>query len=277
MLEKALTFTVNHNQSLAIEHGTSKPSTIGVLLIVGGPQYRVGSHRQFVQLARSLAQLGIPVLRFDYTGMGDSAGDKKSFEQICPDICAAIDCFIASQPQLEKIVLWGLCDAASAAMIYAHQDSRVAGMVLLNPWLRNEQAKSKTMIKYYYLQRLLSKGFWSKLLSGKLNIAKSVGDASSVVKNTLSKEQQTIDSYQQRMRKGITAFNGKICLILSGNDITAREFAEQVINNKQWPTINSPQTQVFRLPQADHTFSNRANKQQVETITAEFINQLIKY
>ena len=82
MLEKALTFTVNHNQSLAIEHCTSNPTTTGVLLIVGGPQYRVGSHRQFVQLARSLAQLDIPVLRFDYSGMGDSAGDKKSFEQI---------------------------------------------------------------------------------------------------------------------------------------------------------------------------------------------------
>ncbi|HLB84425.1 MAG TPA: hypothetical protein VJK00_06820, partial [Steroidobacteraceae bacterium] len=29
--------------------------TRGVVVVVGGPQYRIGSHRQFVLLARSLA------------------------------------------------------------------------------------------------------------------------------------------------------------------------------------------------------------------------------
>jgi alpha/beta superfamily hydrolase len=45
-----------------------------VLVIVGGPQYRAGSHRQFTLLARSLAEQGFAVLRFDYRGMGDSTG-----------------------------------------------------------------------------------------------------------------------------------------------------------------------------------------------------------
>ena len=30
----------------------------GILIVVGGPQYRVGSHRQFVLLARALARVG---------------------------------------------------------------------------------------------------------------------------------------------------------------------------------------------------------------------------
>ena len=33
---------------------------LGVFVVVGGPQYRVGSHRQFVLLARHLAGLGVP-------------------------------------------------------------------------------------------------------------------------------------------------------------------------------------------------------------------------
>ena len=57
-----------------------EPVHIGVVVIVGGPQYRVGSHRQFVLLARHLAEQGIPTLRFDCRGMGDSSGDQRSFD-----------------------------------------------------------------------------------------------------------------------------------------------------------------------------------------------------
>ena len=66
---------------------------VGVLVIVGGPQTRVGSHRQFVLLARALAAAGIPAFRFDYRGMGDSAGDTRTFEHIRTDLFAALDVF----------------------------------------------------------------------------------------------------------------------------------------------------------------------------------------
>jgi len=46
----------------------------------------VGSHRQFVQLARRLAKQGYPTLRFDYRGMGDSEGVYRSFENVGPDL-----------------------------------------------------------------------------------------------------------------------------------------------------------------------------------------------
>ena len=37
------------------EAAPDKDAPIGVVIVVGGPQYRAGSHRQFVQLARELA------------------------------------------------------------------------------------------------------------------------------------------------------------------------------------------------------------------------------
>jgi alpha/beta superfamily hydrolase len=45
---------------------------VGVIILVGGPQYRVGGHRQNVQLARRLSEAGYVTLRFDYRGTGDS-------------------------------------------------------------------------------------------------------------------------------------------------------------------------------------------------------------
>ena len=53
---------------------TARVASTGVLVVVGGPQYRVGSHRQFVLLARALARRGIAAMRFDCAAMGDSAG-----------------------------------------------------------------------------------------------------------------------------------------------------------------------------------------------------------
>ena len=49
--------------------------------MVGGPQYRVGSHRQFTLMARAFAAAGYPVLRFDYRGIGDSEGESRGFER----------------------------------------------------------------------------------------------------------------------------------------------------------------------------------------------------
>jgi alpha/beta superfamily hydrolase len=92
------------------------PADIGVLIIVGGPQYRVGSHRQFVLLARAIATAGIPSMRFDFRGSGDATGEQHSYEDIGPDIGAAVAALFARMPQVKRVVLWGLCGAATAAL-----------------------------------------------------------------------------------------------------------------------------------------------------------------
>jgi len=274
MTEQALSFKVNSQELLAISHHGSVQNSTGVLIVVGGPQYRVGSHRQFVQLSRSLANQGISSMRFDYTGMGDSGGKKKEFDSICDDIKAATDAFLIAQPHLQKVVIWGLCDAASAALIYAYKDERINGLVLLNPWLRSEKAMGKTMVKYYYLQRLLSKSFWKKLLSGKVNVAASARDAKGFVKDSVATDKQSTASYQARMLFGLQAFTGKVCLILSGEDLTAREFDEQTHASKKWCKLSNKNSEIHRLAGADHTFSSVSYKREVEEITINFIEQL---
>jgi exosortase A-associated hydrolase 1 len=142
----------------------------GVLVVVGGPQYRIGSHRQFVLLARRLAASGYDCLRFDVRGMGDSGGAWHSFEQLDADIDAALDALCAARPMLRRVVLWGLCDGASAALLKLQvaPDARIAGLVLVNPWVRSALGLARTQLKHYYLQRLLQRSFWRKLLSGQV-------------------------------------------------------------------------------------------------------------
>ena len=151
--EHALAFACNDSWLYGILSIPENTSSRGVLVVVGGPQYRAGSHRQFTLLARDLAAYGVPVLRFDCRGMGDSEGEPRIFEDIEEDLQCAIDKFMEEIPGLDEVVIWGLCDAASAALFYAHRDPRVTGLVLLNPWVRSEQGEAKAYLKHYYLAR----------------------------------------------------------------------------------------------------------------------------
>ena len=79
IMEVPLTFDCLGDTLIGILHKGASDASTGVLMVVGGRQYRAGAHRQFVKLARYLACHGIPVLRFDVRGMGDSEGDVRHF------------------------------------------------------------------------------------------------------------------------------------------------------------------------------------------------------
>lgn len=165
--ERALRFQCEGDGLLGILHapaGTAQAP--GVLIIVGGPQYRVGSHRQFTLLARGLAARGHAVMRFDYRGMGDSDGEPRNFEELDADIRSAIDEFLGQVPGLGAVVLWGLCDGATAALLAADHPA-VKGLVLANPWVHTERGQAQAVMRHYYFQRLLQRSFWQKVLGGR--------------------------------------------------------------------------------------------------------------
>ena len=255
------------------------PAETGVVLIVGGPQYRVGSHRQFVLLSRALAAAGYAVLRFDYRGMGDSSGTQRDFEGVSTDIAAAIDALQTRLPGVKHVALWGLCDAAAAALLYCHDrpDPRVTGLCLLNPWVRSEASLAKTQVKHYYTQRLRQKEFWLKLLSGKV-AAKAI---SGLLQNIrlASKGAGTANTpqkpFQQRMAVAWQQFQGQILLILSGDDYTAKEFLEYASADPAWKNYqNHGKLTSHEVPGVDHTFSGAASRQQAEQITLKWIAAL---
>ncbi|MGH1374021.1 MAG: hydrolase 1, exosortase A system-associated [Cellvibrionaceae bacterium] len=300
---------VIHQPEGKIPHVGAQPGKVsrGVVIVVGGPQYRVGSHRQFLQLARQLSSQGIYVMRFDYRGMGDSEGDYLGYEFIGDDIKVAIDEFLQRYPHLEEIVLWGLCDGATAAACYATCDSRVTGLVLVNPWVRTTTGQAKAQLKHYYLNRLFQREFWSKVAGGRLNLRKSIASLASSARALMKptgralqyadqEPQQTFagqESYKRRhpgnvvdsihatddlVARFATAaemYRGNTLLILSGNDLTAAEFGDAANTNSRLKKFKSSKnTRVEYLEDADHTFSRRSWKLRVGDITVSWMASL---
>jgi len=278
--EQAFIFPCAGEKLLGIVAKPDRPRATGVLLVVGGPQYRVGSHRQFLLLSRSLAEAGYPVMRFDYRGMGDSTGDLRDFEEIDEDIGSAIDAFQDHCPQLERIVLWGLCDAATAGLLYwdRTRDTRIGGQVLLNPWVRSEATLARTHIKHYYGQRLLQAEFWRKLLSGKLGIARALqGMVASWQHARKMSGDAVADAtlpFQKRMMRALEKYPGPTLLILSGDDYTAKEFLEACKADAQAiSALAGARLTRVDVPGADHTFSSHDQRQAVEAATVAWLQQ----
>lgn len=285
--EIPLTFPCNNQYLVGILCKPEKPRSIGIVIVVGGPQYRAGSHRQFTLLARAFAEAGYPTLRFDYRGMGDSDGETRAFDTIDEDIKSAVDVIHSKIPEVNQVVIWGLCDAASAGMIYAHTDPRIKGLVLANPWVRTSIGENKAIIKYYYLTRLTHLSFWRKLLSGNLHLVDSISEFIKTVCKLLSKSIKIKHTEQanggkrelhfiEKMLLGLTQFNGQALILLSGNDLVAHEFKELISQNENWKrVINDSRILSINISEANHTFASRQFRQEIISSTLDWLNRLI--
>lgn len=285
--EIPLTFAVEGATLIGVLHRPARAPRLGLILVVGGPQYRVGAHRQFLLLARHLASRGVAVLRFDCRGMGDSAGEFPGFENIAPDVAAAIDVLAAKAPSVTHFVLWGLCDATLAICECAARDSRISGVVLLNPWVRTETSQARAQLRHYYFRRLTEKEFYLKLARGKFDFGMSarsfLGDISrlfaarSTEGLTSSSNAGSENQLAQRLAMSIGRFRGPVLLVLSGRDLTAKEFEQETGRSKRWQKLyGQARFTIRRLDIADHTFSRRVWRDQIADWTWEWMDASLK-
>jgi exosortase A-associated hydrolase 1 len=272
--ERVVTFDCQGDSLYGVMHLPETPGTRAVLVVVGGPQYRAGSHRQFTLLARSLAMNGVAAMRFDYRGMGDSEGAERAFGDVQDDIAAAIDAFMAAAPGVREIVLWGLCDGASAAMMYAPLDARVSGVVLLNPWIRTPDSIARTTLRHYYRDRLVDRAFWARVLRGSFNYQRSLASMFQLVRTAFGTgtAPHTTLALPDRMHAGLHAFTGRVLVIISGADLTGREFCDLAEATPKWrQLLQSSRVTQYRIDRADHTFSRRVWRDQVAHWTGAWL------
>ncbi len=256
-IERPVVFDCEGDRLVGVLHEGRGGASTGIVIVVGGPQYRVGSHRQFVVMARRFASAGVPVLRFDVQGMGDSEGTFRSFESLDPDINAAIDAFCEHSTGVSNVVLLGLCDGASASLIYASSDPRVCGLVLMNPWVRTTQGEAKAYLRHYYLQRLLQKSFWRKVMSGEFAPVRSVTDFIKSLRTARAPTSNTTEHFLERMFSGWKSFRLPVLLGISGRDLTAQEFVGLCSTDHRWRSLMEDDLCLrVDCPDSDHTMSD---------------------
>jgi pimeloyl-ACP methyl ester carboxylesterase len=175
--EKIVTFGENSELTgiLTCPLNTQNKKKYCFVLLNPGLIHKIGANRINVQIARKLAETGIPAFRFDFSGIGDSSirySGADSIETRTNEIGLAMDA-ISNSLGIKEFYLKGICSGAEAAFKAAQEDERIRGLMLIDgryhDWELLDQvlpvAERKNAIRYYK-KNLLSIKRWVKLLTG---------------------------------------------------------------------------------------------------------------
>jgi pimeloyl-ACP methyl ester carboxylesterase len=119
------------------------------LLTNAGVIPRIGPHRLNVRLARRFAELGLPTLRFDMSGLGDSrrsSSRRSTGEQFVADTVSAMD-LAQAKFGCDRFIMVGFCSGGDVAHTVALEDGRLRAIVMWDSYVyATRQAKIRGLV-----------------------------------------------------------------------------------------------------------------------------------
>jgi pimeloyl-ACP methyl ester carboxylesterase len=132
---EAITFAVEGQSIAGVMHEPlgNQGEGLCVVMLSGPGTTRSGPHDLFVRMACRLAAHGIPCVRFDYRGRGESDGIDADLtvDTMFEDAKACCQHILGVRPETRSFILVGMCMGAIAAIKLLDTIPRVHGGVLL--------------------------------------------------------------------------------------------------------------------------------------------------
>ena len=162
------------------EPADARPAPVAALFLNAGAVRRIGPDRIWVETSRRWAAHGIPTLRVDLDGIGDSDGDAARYRDVgafyartqLADEIRALSDELLERTGAEHLVLAGLCAGGYWAFHGADRDPRVVAAYLLNPgalaW-RTDLVRDRNARR---LRRLADPVWWGRLARGQVRWAR---------------------------------------------------------------------------------------------------------
>ncbi len=256
MTERFVEFECDGHWMVGVLHLPAEACSTGIVAIG-----RTGSDRLAVHLGRAAAGRGIALFRFDFRGRGDCEGPLVPVEQTGLDLACAIAAFQRTAPQIKTLAVWGLSEGAAAALLYGPSDPRVTGLILVNPWVRMEQAVAKAHLKQN-LSKVFDSEFWERIRKSEQGYAGAAKAFLTLTKNFVSSSKSPAGRpLKDRLMDSLAKFSGPVEIILSGGDPATTVFHDAA--REQLEALDrAGRLTVHVEPQANHVFSRsdwRAN------------------
>lgn len=233
-----------------------------VLLLNAGLLHRVGPNRLYVSLARRLAALGLPVLRFDYSGLGESEPrrDEVTLEQSMLEEGLEAMHFLQAEGIADRFVPMGLCAGAEQSQRLAHADARVVGAVLIDGYAyRTPGYYARELARH-----LLSARSWRRL-------AGSLGRRSTDASSPAPRNPGGVDFVREfppreeclAQLEAIVARDVELFLVFTGGGM-AELYNHPAQFGATFPSLRGhARIRLDFMPLADHTFTLRKQQDAV--------------
>lgn len=231
--------------------------TTALLIVSGGNEIRSGAHGGMARLAIRISEQGFPVLRYDRRGIGESTGLNNGFLNSAEEIEAAVRFLRQEQPQVQSVIAFGNCDAATALALFG-PDAGIDGYILANPWVieassepdTEEPTISSAAIRSRYWDRIKNPRTIIDLLSGKIDFGKLLKG----LKQATRTEENGGLSLQ--LRDALSRLEAKALILLAKRDTTARAFLAAWNSADFAQPRGKPAITVETLDSASHSFAD---------------------
>ncbi|MEA2144228.1 MAG: hypothetical protein QOI64_2658 [Solirubrobacteraceae bacterium] len=221
-----------------------------------GAVRRVGPNRMWVEAARRWAACGVPALRIDLEGIGDSDGDADGFRDVTQfyaprfvDQVGAVLDALDRRGVGGRFVLTGLCSGGYWAFQAALRDTRVSAALLVNAGALVWDDDLVTQRAARKMGRLHQLDWWRKIMRGGVTAAQMRAVARAYAHTTLVRHAPVktgVERDLDRLRDAAT----RLVLAFTGDEALHAELQEEGILARldRWPNVA-----LERLPARDHT------------------------
>lgn len=241
-----------------LDEGAAKT---GLMIVSGGNEIRSGAYAGQSSLARHFADQGYPVFRYDRRGVGDSEGHNGGFESSADDLASAVSTFRAHAPQIEKLVAFGNCDAATALALF-HQPLRIDSLILGNPWIIEVTSAepdaptqpSASAVRARYLARLKNPRSWFDLLTGRIDLKKLAGGLAKAA------QKETPTGLAARLASALASSNVPTHILVAQRDTTALAFIGAYMDPIFNPVRARDNASLSKCDSASHSFADTVAK-----------------
>ncbi len=240
------------------------PPKTAVILLNPGIVHRVAPGRMYVKVARALAAMGFMVLRFDFSGIGDSPAryDHLPFDKSAVRETQDAMHFLQAKKGIERFILLGGCSGARVALQTACCDQRVIGTLLINLQISEDDGQSSDQIgrtaAFYYLNfALFNLKSWLKLLTGKADYLKILRALGFQARRRLpSARKLSPEAIQISTNLRTLAERGACVTFLYAESDPRLSDLHEAISRELRQLRELAKLSVEIIPRSDHTFSS---------------------
>ncbi|MGZ5039426.1 MAG: alpha/beta fold hydrolase [Usitatibacter sp.] len=264
-----------------------------VVIFNAGAVHRVGPNRVNVTLARHLAAAGLPCLRFDLEGLGDSVlrtAGRENHPYPATAICdarAAI-AYLRREHGYTRFIAVGLCSGAHNAFHAGLEleDEALVEVVLINPltfyWKEGMSLETTRHFEdaIQYRKSMRDPGRWLKLLRGGVDMRRLAHTVIAQARTKLKSQRdavrelvlpRTAPRLSRDLRRLLAAGRAVSLFVAEGDP--GRDILMAGARRTATHALRSGAMRLEMIPGADHTFSQLAPRRELVRRLADHLRR----